>query len=312
MTGAPSPASRISSKADILQGILLMTLAMIIVPGMDTVAKYLSATVAPLLIGFGRFFFQAVFTLLGALMMTGGLRTLMPKRWGINMLRGIFLAGATFAFFTALKVMPVADAIAIFFIQPMVLTALSAIFLKEQVGPRRWAAVVVGLIGAIMIIRPGFDAFGAAALLPMVTACLFALYLLTTRILAGEDSMLSMQFTTSLGGGVTLAIVIAVIAAFGVETTGIIVAMPNSIEMSLLFAIGAISFVSHGLIVKALALAPASVIAPFNYLEIVSATLFGFLVFGDFPDLMTWAGIALIVASGIYIAHRERRRAAQG
>ncbi|MGY4748641.1 DMT family transporter [Pannonibacter sp. Q-1] len=312
MTGAPSPASRISSKADILQGILLMTLAMIIVPGMDTVAKYLSATVAPLLIGFGRFFFQAVFTLLGALMMTGGLRTLMPKRWGINMLRGIFLAGATFAFFTALKVMPVADAIAIFFIQPMVLTALSAIFLKEQVGPRRWAAVVVGLIGAIMIIRPGFDAFGAAALLPMVTACLFALYLLTTRILAGEDSMLSMQFTTSLGGGLTLAIVIAVIAAFGVETTGIIVAMPNSIEMSLLFAIGAISFVSHGLIVKALALAPASVIAPFNYLEIVSATLFGFLVFGDFPDLMTWAGIALIVASGIYIAHRERRRAAQG
>ncbi len=312
MTGAPSPTSRISSKADILQGILLMTLAMIIVPGMDTVAKYLSATVAPLLIGFGRFFFQAVFTLLGALMMTGGLRTLMPKRWGINMLRGIFLAGATFAFFTALKVMPVADAIAIFFIQPMVLTALSAIFLKEQVGPRRWAAVVVGLIGAIMIIRPGFDAFGAAALLPMVTACLFALYLLTTRILAGEDSMLSMQFTTSLGGGLTLAIVIVVIAAFGVETTGIIVAMPNSIEMSLLFAIGAISFVSHGLIVKALALAPASVIAPFNYLEIVSATLFGFLVFGDFPDLMTWAGIALIVASGIYIAHRERRRAAQG
>ncbi|MFN4124965.1 DMT family transporter [Pannonibacter indicus] len=308
MTGAPPPASRISRKADILQGILLMTLAMIIVPGMDTVAKYLSATVAPLLIGFGRFFFQAVFTLLGALMMTGGLRTLMPKRWGINMLRGIFLAGATFAFFTALKVMPVADAIAIFFIQPMVLTALSAIFLREQVGPRRWAAVVVGLIGAIMIIRPGFDAFGAAALLPMVTACLFALYLLTTRILAGEDSMLSMQFTTSLGGGLTLAIVITVIAAFGVETTGIIVAMPNSIEMSLLFAIGAISFVSHGLIVKALALAPASVIAPFNYLEIVSATLFGFLVFGDFPDLMTWAGIALIVASGIYIAHRERIR----
>lgn len=308
MTGASSPASRISSKADILQGILLMTLAMIIVPGMDTVAKYLSATVAPLLIGFGRFFFQAVFTLLGALIMTGGLRTLMPKRWGVNMLRGIFLAGATFAFFTALKVMPVADAIAIFFIQPMVLTALSAIFLKEQVGPRRWAAVVVGLIGAIMIIRPGFDAFGATALLPMVTACLFALYLLTTRILAGEDSMLSMQFTTSLGGGVTLAIAIAVIAAFGVETTGIVVAMPNSIEMSLLFAIGAISFVSHGLIVKALALAPASVIAPFNYLEIVSATLFGFLVFGDFPDLMTWAGIALIVASGIYIAHRERIR----
>ncbi|MEH0073637.1 DMT family transporter [Pannonibacter sp. Pt2] len=308
MTGGHSPASRISSKADILQGILLMTIAMIVIPGMDTLAKYLSATVAPLLIGFGRFFFQAVFTLLGALIMTGGLRTLRPKRWGVNMLRGVFLAGATFAFFTALKVMPVADAIAIFFIQPMVLTALSAIFLKEQVGPRRWAAVVVGLIGAIMIIRPGFDAFGAAALLPMVTACLFALYLLTTRILAGEDSMLSMQFTTSLGGGVTLAIVIAVGAVLGVETTGIVVAMPNSIEMSLLFAIGAISFVSHGLIVKALALAPASVIAPFNYLEIVSATLFGFLVFGDFPDLMTWAGIALIVASGIYIAHRERIR----
>lgn len=308
MTGSPAPASRISSKADILQGILLMTIAMIVIPGMDTLAKYLSATVAPLIIGFGRFFFQAFFTLLGAMVMTGGLRTLRPKRWGVNMLRGIFLAGATFAFFTALKVMPVADAIAIFFIQPMVLTALSAIFLKEQVGPRRWAAVVVGLIGAIMIIRPGFDAFGIVALLPMITACLFALYLLTTRILAGEDGMLSMQFTTALGGGATLAIVIAVTAFLGVETTGIVVAMPNSTEMSLLAAVGAISFVSHGLIVRALALAPASVIAPFNYLEIVSATLFGFLVFGDFPDLMTWAGIALIVASGMYIAHRERIR----
>jgi drug/metabolite transporter (DMT)-like permease len=308
MTVSPSSGRKASSKAEILQGILLMTIAMIIIPGMDTLAKYLSATVAPLLIGFGRFFFQALFTLLGAMMMTGGLRTLKPKRWGVNLLRGIFLAGATFAFFTALKVMPVADAIAIFFIQPMVLTALSAIFLKEQVGPRRWAAVVVGLIGAIMIIRPGFDAFGVVALLPMITACLFALYLLTTRILAGEDGMLSMQFTTALGGGATLAIVIAVTAFLGVETTGIVIAIPNSIEMSLLVAVGGISFVSHGLIVRALALAPASVIAPFNYLEIVSATLFGFLVFGDFPDLMTWAGIALIVASGMYIAHRERIR----
>lgn len=308
MTVSPSSGRKASSKAEILQGILLMTIAMIIIPGMDTLAKYLSATVAPLIIGFGRFFFQALFTLLGAMVMTGGLQTLRPKRWGVNMLRGIFLAGATFAFFTALKVMPVADAIAIFFIQPMVLTALSAIFLKEQVGPRRWAAVVVGLIGAIMIIRPGFDAFGVVALLPMITACLFALYLLTTRILAGEDGMLSMQFTTALGGGVTLAIVIAVTAFLGVETTGIVIAMPNVVETSLLAAVGAISFVAHGLIVRALALAPASVIAPFNYLEIVSATLFGFLVFGDFPDLMTWAGIALIVASGMYIAHRERIR----
>ncbi|ADZ71865.1 DMT family transporter [Polymorphum gilvum] len=300
MTPAPS------TPADTLRGIVLMTAAMLIVPLMDIVAKYLSAVLPPLEIAFGRFAFQGAFAVLTAAI-GPGFAALRTRRWRANLLRGVLLAGATFAFFTAVKVMPVADAIAIFFVEPMILTGLSAVFLRETVGFRRWIAIAVGLAGALLIIRPGFAEFGPVAVLPLVTAFLFALYLLITRHLSGEDSMLSIQFTTALGGAAVLGAALLVVGATGATAEPLV--LPGVPELGLLAVIGAISFFAHGLIVRAFALAPASVLAPFNYLEIVSATLFGFLVFGDFPDLPTWGGIALIVGSGLYIAHRERVRA---
>ncbi len=288
---------------DTVRGITLMTGAMLIVPLMDTLAKYLSASLPPLEIAFGRFLFQALFALLTAAI-GPGLAVLHTPRLLPHLMRGVFLAGATACFFSAVKVMPVADAIAIFFVEPMILTGLSAIFLKETVGPRRWVAVAVGLVGAMLIIRPGFDTFGAAALLPLGTAFLFALYLIVTRQLSGEGSMLSIQFTTGIAGAGLLGIALIGAALFGIESMTFL--SPNVPQLALLAAIGAISFFAHGLIVRAFALAPASVLAPFNYLEIVSATFFGFLVFGDFPGLPTWGGMALIVGSGLYIARREQ------
>nr|WP_244314339.1 MULTISPECIES: DMT family transporter [unclassified Pannonibacter] len=292
---------------DVFQGILFMIAGMGVVPLMDVLAKILAGHIPALEVSFSRFFFQALITVAIALVWARSLATLRPQRWGVNLLRGALLSGATLSFFTALKVMPLADAIAIFFVEPMILTALSAIFLKEHVGPRRWAAVAVGLLGAMLIIRPSFAAFGVSALLPLVTATLFALYLLITRKLAGEDSLLSMQFTTALGGCLTLGVIL--LAAWATGIGGFVPVVPGSIDVLMMVGIGLISFISHGFIVRAFALAPASVLAPFNYLEIVSATLFGYLIFGDFPDLPTWGGIALIVASGLYIAHRERLRA---
>lgn len=306
--GTPaSGASRPEKPGDVFQGILFMTAGMGVVPLMDVLAKVLAGHIPALEVSFARFFFQALITVLIAVVWTRNLSTLRPQRWGVNLLRGALLSGATLCFFTALKVMPVADAIAIFFVEPMILTALSAIFLKEKVGPRRWAAVAVGLVGAMLIVRPSFAAFGVSALLPLVTATLFALYLLITRKLAGEDSLLSMQFTTAIGGGATLGVVLLIASLTGIG--GFVPVMPGNLDVAMMIGIGLISFISHGFIVRAFALAPASVLAPFNYLEIVSATLFGYLVFGDFPDLPTWGGIALIVASGLYIAHRERLRA---
>ncbi|MXN66153.1 EamA family transporter [Stappia sp. GBMRC 2046] len=280
-----------------------MTGAMFLVPLMDVLAKYLTATLPPLEIALGRFVFQALFAFLTAAI-GPGLAVLKTSRPWPHLLRGVFLAGALVLLFTALKVMPVADAIAIFFVEPMILTALSAIVLKEHVGARRWIAIFVGLAGSMLIIRPGFDAFGPVALLPLGTAFLFALYLLFTKRLSGEGSMLSIQFTTGAGGALVLGALAVLAVIFDVESA-ILVPAPLP-AVGLIAVIGAISFFAHGLIVRAFALAPASVLAPFNYLEIITATLFGFLVFGDFPDALTWAGIAIIVGCGLYITHRER------
>ncbi|MCA1244642.1 DMT family transporter [Stappia stellulata] len=299
-TPLPIPAPSIT----VMRGIALMSFAMLMVPLMDTVAKYLTASLPPLQITLGRFGFQMLFAFLTAAI-GPGLATLKAPRLWPHLLRGFFLSGASACFFTALKTMPIADAIAIFFVEPMILTVLSALLLRESVGPRRWSAVFVGLIGAMIIIRPGFTEFGPTALLPLAAAFLFALYLVITRRLSGEGSMLSVQFSAGMGGAILLGALTVGGTMAGIEDATPV--MPDLPSWGLLAIVGAISFFAHGLIVKAFAAAPASVLAPFNYLEIVSATLFGYLVFGDFPDGPTWFGIALIVGSGIYIAHREHR-----
>ena len=290
---------------DVMRGIILMTIAMLIIPIMDVTAKYLSAFMSSLQVTLGRFAFQMIFALAVAAIGPGLAVLRAPNIWP-HLLRGVFLSSASLCFFTAIATMPVADAIAIFFIEPMILTALSALVLREPVGPRRWAAVAVGLVGAIIIIRPGFANFGATALLPLATAFLFALYLMITRQLSGSGGMLCVQFTAGLAGTALLGTAFIAANIAGYEPAEAV--MPDLPGWALLAVVGGMSFFAHGLIVKAFANAPASVLAPFNYLEIVSATLFGFLVFGDFPDGPTWLGIALIVCSGIYIANRENRR----
>jgi drug/metabolite transporter (DMT)-like permease len=299
-----APSGPDATPGDIMRGILLMTVAMLLIPIMDVTAKYLSAFMSSLQVTLGRFAFQMVFALAVAAIGPGLAVLRAPNIWP-HLLRGVFLSGASLCFFTAIATMPVADAIAIFFVEPMILTALSAIVLRESVGPRRWAAVAVGLVGAIIIIRPGFANFGATALLPLATAFLFALYLMITRQLSGSGGMLCVQFTAGLAGTVLLGLAFIATNMAGYEPARAV--MPDLPGWALLAMVGGMSFFAHGLIVKAFAHAPASVLAPFNYLEIVSATLFGFLVFGDFPDGPTWLGIALIVGSGIYIAHRENR-----
>ncbi|WP_199681151.1 DMT family transporter [Stappia sp. 28M-7] len=291
--------------AEVMRGIALMSVAMLLVPMMDVTAKYLTTTQPPLQIALARFGFQMVFALLTAAIGPGLSVLRAPRLWP-HLLRGFFLSGATVCFFTAVATMPVTDAIAIFFVEPMILTVLSALVLKEQVGPRRWAAVLVGLAGVAIIMRPGFATFGLTALLPLCAALLFALYLLITRKLSGEGGMLCVQFTAGLGGVMLLGVLFVSANIAGYEPAAAV--MPDLPGWGLLALVGALSFFAHGLIVKAFAAAPASVLAPFNYLEIVSATVFGYLVFGDFPDGPTWIGIALIVGSGIYIAHRENRR----
>ncbi|PLX36161.1 MAG: EamA/RhaT family transporter [Hyphomicrobiales bacterium] len=287
-----------------MSGILFMSSAMFLVPVMDAIAKYLGQTVPPLEVALSRFVFQGVFAVAVAVILGRSL-TLFPRRLGLHILRGAFIAAATLFFFTAVKTLPIADAIAIFFVEPMILTMLSALFLGESVGPRRWAAVAVGFVGALFIIRPGAGVFGLAGLLPIGAATCFAFYLILTRKLSGTASILSLMTLGAIYGSALLGT--ALFATTMLAVPGAIFLMPDTTQLGLMVVIGGISFGAHFLVVLAFTRAPAVVLAPLNYLEIVAATALGFFVFGDLPDAMTWIGIALIVGSGLYIAHRERQ-----
>lgn len=272
---------------------------------MDVFAKILGDDHGAVQIGLGRFVGQALLAFL-VLICLGQAKALLPQRLPLHVLRGVLLAVATLFFFAALKTMPIANALAIFFVEPMILTAMSAVLLKEQVGPRRALAVLVGFGGALLVIQPSWSVFGPAALLPLVTATAFAGYLLLTRILSDTGSVWSQHLATGLSGSLVLglALVIATVAGFEELAAKAI----SSHQWGFYIGLALAGALSHSLIVLAFARAPASTLAPLTYLEIVSATILGYLVFSDFPDALTWLGISIIVGSGLYIMHRERVR----
>lgn len=291
--------------ANVLSGILLMMAGMSILPAMDATAKYLADYVSPVQVAFVRFALQSLFALGLGLCFGRSIGSIVREMNRLQLIRGSCLAIASLFFFSAVKYMPLADAIAIFFVQPMILTVFSAVFLKEQVGIRRWSAVAIGMVGALIIIRPGTNALGLYSLLPLCAATSFATYLMFTRKLSGSTSLLGTQFTVGLSGIVLLGplVLIASLLDFAPAAW----TTPPMDVMPLFLLVAAISLVSHGLVVMAFERAPASALAPLNYTEIISATLIGYLVFGDIPESSVWIGVALIAGGGIYIAYRERK-----
>ncbi|KZL18714.1 Riboflavin transporter [Pseudovibrio axinellae] len=302
-TGAPANHT---SNAE-LHGILLMVAGMSLAPLMDGIAKYLSEFISPVEVSLGRFACQALIVLVIAFFMRRSFGSLLKEMDRIQFIRGACLAICSIFFFTSLKYMPLADAIAIFFVQPMILTVLSAVVLKEKVGVRRWAAVVVGMVGALIIIRPGSSALGLPSLLPLAAATCFAIYLVLTRKLSGKASLLGIQFATGVAGVLTLIPLVVISSLLGIEAAAW--TTPELSHLPLFLLMGIISFTSHGFIVLAFDRLPASVLAPLGYTEIISATIVGYVLFGDIPDKFVWLGVALIAGGGLYIAHRERTAA---
>ena len=282
---------------------LLMVCAMLILPGIDAIAKWLSSDLTPGQITWCRFAFQTLFMLPLALRIPGAPR---PRDVLVHGARGALLAITTLVFFAALAHLPMADAIAIFFVEPLILTLLAAIVLGERVGIRRITAIIIGLIGATVVVRPNFAAFGWPALLPLLAATCFACYLLLTRRYAVHDDPARMQFLAGLFGlaFMSIALALGTLAAVDVLRPS----WPTPVEWTLLALLGAIAAFGHLLVVHAFKRVPAVVLAPFQYMEIVGATLLGWLIFSDFPDPLTWLGIAIIVASGLYVFHREHVR----
>lgn len=281
-------------------GLLIVTVGFLIAPGMDVFAKLLTETVSPGQTVLGRFLVQTVL-LLPLLALFAQWSRPRLGHW----VAGVFLAMALLCFNAALQVMPIANAIAIFFVEPLILTVLSALILKEQIGWRRVSAVLVGLIGAMIVIRPNFAAYGPTALLPVATAFGFAGYVLINRVMTGDGNLLALQFWTGFGS--TLVIGAACALGHQAEIPVLELDWPTVQETWLFLGMGAMAVLTHQMLVLALSMLPASVLAPMQYLEIVSATLLGWWIFKDFPDMLTWVGTAIIVGAGVYVFHRERK-----
>lgn len=286
-----------------LYGILLMVGFSLIAPLMDSMAKLIGDAVAVGQIAATRFVVQSALLLPLAVLM-GCMHRPEPAEMGLHLVRSTLLMVATAFFFTAVRFMPIADAIAIFFVEPFILTLLGGWLLAEQVGPRRYVACIFGFGGALLIIQPSFKELGLVALLPLVTALCFAFYMILTRRMATRMHPITLQVYTGLA-----ALVIAVPILWVFDGSGIgplDPSWPAPRELKLLAALGIIATISHICISFALSLAPASVLAPLQYLEIVGATIFGYYIFGDLPEVMTFVGIVLIVGSGLYVFLRER------
>ena len=280
-----------------LTGVLLMLAAMAVLPFLDVVAKTLGQQNVPVLqIVWARMMFGALLSMPFALR-HAGVRGLIPDQPMVHVLRAALLMTATFCFFAALKTLPIADALAIFFVNPLVVTALSPLVLGEHVGPRRWAAVAMGFAGTLIIIRPGFQAINTGIILAFVAGCALALYFLMTRRMAGSNPAMVTTYFTSITGAVTLSAAIPLVWL-----------TPTPGQWGMFVLIGLFATLGHYLIVRAYDFAEASLLAPLAYTEMIMAVVVGWYFFGDFPDAWTFLGVSILIGSAIYISMRERLR----
>jgi drug/metabolite transporter (DMT)-like permease len=284
-------------------GILLMLGFCILAPLGDGMAKLLGATVPLLLLVAARFVLQGL--LLLPLMATGGRRFAMSRRVaGLTVLRTLLHIVGLGCMFLALRYLPLADAVAIAFVMPFIMLLLGWFFLGEEVGPRRIAACAVGFAGTLMVVQPSFAAVGLPALLPLAVAVVFSFFMLTTRAVAREVDPITLQCVSGLVASVILVPLLFVFDGSGNALLDF--AMPSARDAWLLLLLGILGTLAHLLMTWSLRFAPTSTVAPMQYLEIPFATAIGFLMFGDLPNGLAAAGIAVTVASGLYVILRER------
>ena len=280
-----------------LLGIGLMLSAMAILPFLDVVAKHLGQQGVPILqIVWARLFLGAVITLPFALQLAGP-RGLVPNMPLVHAVRSAFLIAATGFFFWGLKYQSIADTLSIFFVQPLIVTLLSPVVLGEKVGLRRWVAVMIGFIGTLVIIRPGFQELNPGVFLALAAGLSLAIYMLLTRRISGSAPAMVTTFYTSLMGAILMSAVVPLVWQ---------PVMPSQWALFLLLAL--IANAGHYLIVKAYDHAEASLLAPLAYTEMIMAVAAGWYFFGDFPDRWTFAGVGILIASAIYVSISEGAR----
>ena len=291
-----------------LLGIGLMLAFCVLAPLLDTASKLATETIPVGQITAARFFVQGALMVPVALLMGYSWRLGRRDAW-LLLARAVFLLASTYGFVAGVQVMPIADALAIVFVEPFILLILGYLIFGDHIGPRRIIASIVGFIGALFVIQPSITAFGLVALFPLLSAFCFAAYMLVTRAMASSVPPVMQQLHTSIAGSLICLAIIAIADVTHWPTLDPV--MPQGLAWLWLFGVGFWAAVSHMCMTMALKFTPASTLAPIHYLEILPAILLGYLVFGDFPNTLTWIGIAIIVGSGLYIIHREQRVAAR-
>jgi drug/metabolite transporter (DMT)-like permease len=276
-------------------GILVMILAMFVLASMDAISKYLVAIYGVPQILWIRALVFVVFAV--AVARPRHLRrALKSARPGLQIGRSLILVCETAIFIVAFRYLPLADVHAVAALAPLIATALAIPLLGERVGARRWTAVAMGFVGVVIIIRPGLGVFHWTALLPLVAAFFWGLYQVLVRLVSAHDGAATTTLYTAL---------VAALAWSGVSLYQGHWQAPDAVGWGLLLLLGLMASLAHFLVIKALELAPASVLQPFGYTLMLWAVVMGYLVFDHIPDALTLAGAAIVVASGLYALYRE-------
>ena len=279
-----------------MKAIILNLSAWIVLPFMDTIAKYLSSEISFFQITWARYFFTVFWTL--PLMFFFFRKNL---KWSENpklqILRGITLLSANICFFYSISIISMAKALTLAFIAPLITTALSTIILGEKVGIKRWSAVIVGFLGSLVVIRPGLIEFNLATLAALGTGFFYGVYLIITRKLHTVDNPLLTLLITGVVG--------AIISSLFVPIIWINLSQSQWLWLALM---GIFACLGHLLLIYSLRYADASKLAPFGYFEIVTTIILGYYFFQDFPDIWTFTGLFIIISSGVYVFKREIKK----
>lgn len=291
---AAAPAARLSAP---LKGILCILTAAFLFTLFNAIAKWLADDYSP----FQIMFFRGLFGLLPLILLLlwePGPRRLRSQRFELQVARALLALLSTVCFIIAYRSMPLADALAIGYSAPIMVTILSLPLLAERVGAHRWGAVIIGFLGVLLIIQPGVGVFDPAALWAMLGAVLYALMIIVTRRLGSIDT----TACTMLHSNVFYLLACGAVLPF-------VWVAPDAFDLALFVAVGLLTGAGMFFFVRAYYHSQAATIAPFDYTAMVWAILVGFLVWGDFPDGLTLIGMAVVAAASLYITHRESRRA---
>jgi len=280
-----------------LNGVLFFMIAIFFISVVDTVCKLYTKEFHAIQIVWG-YFLGINITLCVFFLIKGKKLSELKNtdRMILQLLRPAFLVCSISSLFLGLKYLPLAEATAIGFAAPLFITVLSVPILKEKVGIHRWCAVVIGLVGVLIIIRPGGDFWQLVSIMPLLGALFFALFQILTRLLSVTEKTHTTLFYTGLGGLVWSSIIVPFVWV-----------APSQIDFLIFLATGFLGALAHLCMINAFNFAEASLLAPFNYTKLLWVAILGYLVFDDIPSLEMWIGAGIIVSAGLYVLYREKK-----